>query len=158
MNRRTVLQGLASAALAVVIACNGGGGGDTEEVVEEVPVSEVVEGIPASYSPPTFNFTISGECQAVTEITGLDLMRGQMVTYCNKWGEMATLSFSVAGFLPDGATSVTLFPGDCISYEVPIDLEVGPNVVWSLNCQDFSGPMGGGPVKVQDQPPGGTDP
>lgn len=138
--------------LLTVTACNGGddnGGGTTgdngdggEPVVATQP--EI---------PGPFSFTISGECQAVIKITELSLVRGQTVTYCNEWAQTSTLKFDVPGLLPNGATQVDLAPGDCVTYTITTDVATG-SYTWSLICQGYTGPSGGGPVKVMDPPPG----
>jgi len=126
---------------AVVVLAGCGGGGEEEQAAAP----------PAEVGP--LNFTISGECQAVIEINELSVVRGQQVTYCNKWAQSATLTFSAAGFLPNGDVSVTLPPGQCLTYTIDNTVPLGTGVNWTLNCQGYSGPGGGGPVKVQDPPP-----
>lgn len=136
---------LSIVALLMVTACNGGA--DNGDVVTDEPV---VVSEPAI--PPPFNFTISGECQAVIKITELSLVRGQTVTYCNEWAKTSTLKFDVPGLLPGGATQRDLTPGECVTHTITTDVATG-TYSWSLTCVDYTGPSGGGPVKVVDPPP-----
>ncbi len=105
----------------------------------------------------TYNFTISGECKATdasgAEIAQLDLVAGQTVEYCNRWNARAELKFSIVGFLPAGALNLTLEPGQCVTYVVDSTVVDG-EYQWSLSCEGYSGGMGGGPVKVDNPPPG----
>lgn len=107
--------------------------------------------------PTTYELTVSGECKATdasgAEIALLDLVAGQAVKYCNNWSARAQLSFSVVGFLPGGAIDMTLEPGECVEYIVDAGVVDG-EYMWSLSCEGYSGGMGGGPVKVDNPPPG----
>jgi len=107
--------------------------------------------------PPTYHFTITGECKATdgssAEITQLDLVAGQTVEYCNHWSSRSQVTFSVVGFLPGGALDMTLEAGECVTYIVDTGVVDG-NYAWSLSCEGYSGGMGGGPVKVDNPPPG----
>ena len=141
MTRTLVRLGWLPLALVMaVVACDGGDNGGTQTGGEEPAVVTTVPEI-----PPPFNFTISAACQAVVEITELNLVRGQTVTYCNKWAQMSTLKFSVAGFLPDGATQVDLATGECVTWTITTDVATG-EYTWSLTCQGNTAPSGGGPV------------
>ncbi len=139
------------AAGVAVAGC--GGGGEEEEQAAATPAEETLTTVATAAEVGPLNFTISGECQAVIEINELSVVRGQQVTYCNKWAQSATLTFSAAGFLPNGDVSVTLSPGQCLTYTIDNTVPLGTGVNWTLNCQGYSGPGGGGPVKVQDPPP-----
>lgn len=107
-------------------------------------------------TPTTYEFTISGECKATdkdgAEITELELVAGQTVIYCNNWSAQAEVKFSIAGFLPGDVLNMTLEPGACITHVVGTVAD--GNYAWELNCQDHPG-RGGGPVKVDNPPPGG---
>ncbi|HEX5131902.1 MAG TPA: hypothetical protein VFX92_05385 [Candidatus Krumholzibacteria bacterium] len=132
--------------LALLPACSDNNG-DNEEEETTLPASVT------TVIPDTYHFTISGECKAVMEITQLELVKGQEIEYCNKWAKKATLKFSTPGFLPDGATQVDMEPGQCVTFTVDSSLTTGM-YEWQLFCEDYTGGQGGGPVKIQDPPPG----
>lgn len=124
---------------------------------EPQPEPEPGPGAGTAPSSTTYQLTVSGECKATdvagAEIAQIDLVAGQMVTYCNKWSARATISFSVVGFLPCDAIDMTLEPGECVAHIVNADVVDG-DYLWSLSCEGYSGGMGGGPVKVDNPPPG----
>jgi hypothetical protein len=109
-------------------------------------------------TPAPYAFTITDACKATdasgAEIAQLDLVAGQTVEYCNNWSAKAQVKFSVVGFLPGGAVDLTLEAGECKTHVVDAGVVDG-NYSWSLSCEGYSGGMGGGPVKVDNPPPGG---
>ena len=130
----------------VMCGCNGEGEGDGE-VQENVTTS-----VPTT-PPPTFSFSIIDQCRAVRMITQLDVVAGQTVEYCNNWNVRAELKFSVPGFLPDGALTVILEPGQCVTHVVDASVADG-EYAWTITCEGYTGPGGGGPVVVDNPPPG----
>lgn len=105
---------------------------------------------------PDFQFTISAACEATdgsgNPISQLELVAGQKVTYTNNWTAQTELKFDVAGFVP-GGTTLTLQPGQSVTHVVESAVVDG-NYQWMMNCQGSATPGGGGPVKVDNPPPG----
>ncbi len=107
-------------------------------------------------TPGPYAFTITNACEATdgsgAVIARLDLVAGQTVTYCNNWTAKAEVKFTRAGFLPGGATAVTLNAGDCITHTV--DSFPDGEWAWAVTCEGDPTPGSGGPVKVDNPPPG----
>jgi len=107
-------------------------------------------------TPPAFSFNISAACEATdgsgNVISQLDLVAGQTVTYTNNWNAQSEVKFSVAGFVP-GGTTLTLQAGETVTHVVESTVVDG-DYQWSLICQNNAAPAGGGPVKVDNPPPG----
>lgn len=108
-------------------------------------------------APPAFQFNITSTCAANdgggNAISQLDLVAGQTVTYCNNWSAQAQVKFSVTGFVP-GGTDLTLQPGECVTHVVESTVVDG-EYQWSYSCEGgTTSGMGGGPVKVDNPPPG----
>lgn len=106
----------------------------------------------------TFQFNVSAECKAIdadgNEITELTLSAGTSVEYCNQWNAKAEIKFTASGFVPSGSI-LTLEAGQCVTHVVDANVTEGGSYSWSLTCE--GGPtsgMGGGPVKVDNPPPG----
>lgn len=139
------LVGILFVAMCGFVACDGddnGGdnGGGTQQNV----------------TPPAFSFNISAACEA-TDGTGnvisqLDLVAGQTVTYTNNWSAQSEVKFSVSGFVP-GGTTLVLQPGETITHVVEASVVDG-DYQWALICQGNAAAAGGGPVKVDNPPPG----